>query len=1713
MIRKLINFVVTMAVLIGLLFSSSLATNSQAAEKGPQPSERVLNLDGPSGPNPPSGPDNDTAFAKLDSGLQEMVSQGKAEDVSVTIYASGTIDPSGYLKNWSSRSILEYQVYGGTINTANLLQAGKDAQVQHIEIFRPREAPEPIGEIAKDGTTTNMEDAFAGMQEKLNALMAERGLTSPNRPASTNAPQSPQDWWGAQDVHGGQAANDAGFTGEGVNVAMVDSGVDFGHPDLYGTQAVYAAGHTYAGWPIALDPMSMRTLYYNGYTFSPDDATQYSWYSDTSAWSNVDYQYPITKTNVITTEIYIDGDDISGHWYMVSQDIAKSSKSGRLRYGIHPDFALYINQGQFPGVLLVDTQVAYQYDTVYVDLNGDYWFNGNAKFDVTGDMVHTNDVDKPATKTSPILTWDDVWTTDSAITITASITDPVYIGGWTGDWPRLGPDMLVADTQVMTGTLVWQPDGKPDLSGGMIYFIADGKKPIPGSVVLNYDWDGPDTGMVPENAALVAFMLGTEYAPSGGDHGTGCSTMIVAQGVIDYPAFDGESWQVGQVQFGLAGGNTLQGLAPEASLIAVGNSYASVAGMQGFFDAYTFITVGADGVANTGDEAQVANMSFGDDSIFNDGWNLEARYLTHLSNTYPNLSMAAATGNDGPGYGTIDEPASSAGVIAVGGSTSFGATYLANWGTPSKDYIQDGDVVFFSNRGPSATGGNPDILAIGFINHVAVPVNANYDPDGNTALSVGGGTSYAAPFVAGALADIYQAYKGKWGVWPTSEQARAILMAGADDMNYDVYSQGAGNLRTDTSALIAAGQSGLFTMPSAWDAGNYRGTEYEAFPSVVSGGSASKTFTLYNTGSAAKTAALSDAFYQLKETQVFTVETAGGDEDNVEFGQSIWYNHPDYYVTTAPTLAATEVFTDPTGWIGTEVTYTVHGPDLLVDVPEGADLMRVYFNQEWQDFDEGYSENPDWNDLDYYGINDWDVAVYQWDDLDGNGWFWADPWLDASSWDEAEPDGIANPLYSWIDILQKGSSFSHMTYYFPNFWQPNFAADGESELNLINRTVGSDAVGAYIEVQDPANRGAGTTTNKGLVIGLQHIYDDYEYYGPQTIKVTVEFYQATDWGWVSLNQASMNVPAASSSAPGTATFNATVKVPTGTEAGFYEGAILVDGKVVPVSVNVAPAMDDKYYFTFGTAAEATPYRNGEVFSANQWYGGGYGNGDWRFYNFDLQDTSLFGKNAVLYYHNQWGDCKDMDPDPVVEDWVCTNMPGDLNPYLFAPDPSDQFSALDPATFGPAGTVNVFGGTYPDYGNNFEYDGAWTFNTATDGPDDAACMYPTTSQSNKAWTEGLHELVLQTGEFGGSDASMPFNGEMGFLSLSDTSEVVDSASGTVEVTLISPYEKTTVIGHGMNQAQRFQNITIPQGADVNGEPPSDLFSGFVYDFSLTDTWGVEAYASPSVNGGAISMYLLYDANNDGVFNVWSAQELITWDNWTSSPNIGGPTWGRNGNYRLVVYGNDVDPTDRFNIWLYTYGGSDLSIAEADEDGVIDTTPGVPLTLHISYNLDGMGDWFGEFEAFPADEEMWGCGTWAEIQLMYGVNTTVDVKKSLVLPGDTVTVTITMENLSKEAMYPDLVAPIPEGTFFVPGTLRSSDAIWPDMSYAWYGSGKVYWDDELIPGETVVISYQLRLGKDAVSGTLYTQEAITFYDEISSDSFYAAYGVFLPVINRP
>ena len=152
-------------------------------------------------------------------------------------------------------------------------------------------------------------------------------------------------------IHGAVDAWDRGYNGSGVRVAVADSGIDFAHPDLNGTQAVLDDPNSpYDGWGIMHDPISLVRWQRDGLAYP---AAGNSWWVDTTS---------VDADSDNDSMLDNQGWDIDG---------APLSVSGVYHFGEHSDSRLIQRAGGTVHILVVDTQVAGVYDTILIDIDRD----------------------------------------------------------------------------------------------------------------------------------------------------------------------------------------------------------------------------------------------------------------------------------------------------------------------------------------------------------------------------------------------------------------------------------------------------------------------------------------------------------------------------------------------------------------------------------------------------------------------------------------------------------------------------------------------------------------------------------------------------------------------------------------------------------------------------------------------------------------------------------------------------------------------------------------------------------------------------------------------------------------------------------------------------------------------------------------------------------------------------------------------------------------------------------------------------------------------------------------------------------------------------------------------------------------------------------------------------------------------------------------------
>ena len=681
---------------------------------------------------------------------------------------------------------------------------------------------------------------------------------------------APEGWYGTGSaIHGSQEAWAKGYTGAGVRYMSNDSGADYCHPDLEGTWAyIDDASSPYYGLPQMFDSLSSYYAAFDYFVGTTLIADGLADYADTSATAAGDFSFAPLGAAV-------------GHDYTVPG----TSLSGEYHYGSHPDKALAdvadILSGAFgdgtavsgerAAVLVVDENEAGVYDTVYVDVNYNFDFSDDSPARLTRDFSNQE-----------------------------------------------------------TACLDYDFDGLNDVSGGLVYFIADGETAVP---TLDWYWGVP--GSAYGNGDLVAFHV-QDFTEGGGTHGMGTTSVAVGQGVV-----------IGSVNWG-EDGSPIAGF--QGLVVGPGKDVASTQNGDFYLtpfveDAYVYAGLGYDGISGTGDDVQIVSNSWGYSGTDNDGFDFDSRLIDIVNRSFaPNTALLFSTGNGAAGYGTAAPPSPASG-IGVGASTLFGSIGLFE-SIASADQIVGGDVISWSNRGPGARNVvGADVVATGAFGTGDLSLNGVLW--GAIATDNFGGTSMAAPVAAGNLALMYQAWYERWGEWPTFEQARTLIMNSATNTEHDVWSQGAGMVNADLGTDIAAGLGGIYVSPSEWSTGDYRGTEYGAFAHIMNPGDRdTQSFTVTNMG---------DSRMQVRVTTETHVQIGSDDLSFTSLDQSL-----DHGAFTTPDYAFR---VDPM-------------------IPNGTDLMMVRLTKPYNQFDPN-------EDL-FEPFNNWRVAVQNWTDLDGDGILWDD---------------------------------------------------------------------------------------------------------------------------------------------------------------------------------------------------------------------------------------------------------------------------------------------------------------------------------------------------------------------------------------------------------------------------------------------------------------------------------------------------------------------------------------------------------------------------------------------------------------------------------------------------------------------------------------------------------------------------------------------------
>ena len=589
------------------------------------------------------------------------------------------------------------------------------------------------------------------------------------------------------EIASSKLANDEfGYTGKGVTVAVIDTGVDFSNPDIQ-----HSIARDKKNFPIMLDADGQGIILTNAtfianidkdeiirnYTGDiPDQITSTVYKTKEGIFLNVKQDGDGTILSVYNSFFPQNGpspvfngtlnDDMKiGE---NNRDYIKS-KSGIYHLGVMYQGALSgpLTRLQVVPVLVVDSQESGVYDTIIPDLSTAW--EDFTKFDLPRGEKPNYDFDF----------------TDET---------PIKLGN--------GKEFLIYDHD---------DDGKYDFSAGTVgaqvvdvYGVISEKKSlvdktlkaVNGTLLPPMDSDGEFFGVMTD------FM----------GHGTSSAASITSRGIQEYDIYNNTQ------KF------SIKGVAPDAKIVPVkalwfGDSvYASfwAAGFDNHDNKWKFS--GAPRVDIMSNSWGVSNFPSLNSAPGLDLLSLiQSTLMTphSLDRNYPGVVIVSSAGNSGHGYGTIGLPNAAPFVISVGATTN---NVFVGYG-PFKDQPRFGNttehanhVVDFSSRGPGIIGDpKPELMSIGAHSFTPAQVTKLEKESKKEPFSMFGGTSMAAPIVSGSAAVIIQSLQDNSQDYDPF-RVKNILISSANDIQNDPFTQGSGLVNVDNAVKFIKKENGYFVV-------------------------------------------------------------------------------------------------------------------------------------------------------------------------------------------------------------------------------------------------------------------------------------------------------------------------------------------------------------------------------------------------------------------------------------------------------------------------------------------------------------------------------------------------------------------------------------------------------------------------------------------------------------------------------------------------------------------------------------------------------------------------------------------------------------------------------------------------------------------------------------------------------------------------------------
>ncbi|MFI7064595.1 hypothetical protein ACIBL3_26630 [Kribbella sp. NPDC050124] len=562
-----------------------------------------------------------------------------------------------------------------------------------------------------------------------------------------------------------------------------------------------------------------------------------------------------------------------------------------------------------------------------------------------------------------------------------------------------------------------------------------------------------------------------------------------------------------------------------------------------------------------------------------------------------------------------------------------------------------------------------------------------------------------------------------------------------------------------------------------------------------------------------------------------------------------------------------------------ESTANFNAPDYLIDLTK---KVRQHRDADLMVVKLEYPRSQFDGDNNLTEDQGWRLLTYNWTDVNHDGKLWTDK----------DHNGVVNHT-------DKTTS-SNIDGFLDLDFAKSELQQGEYSRFMYHRA-GANALQSF--VRDPAQRMA-----DGLFLGLQHSARNASI--PVTdFKISIDWYKNSDWKWVSTPKVA-NGP-----------FTASIKVPATAPYGMYSGAVVLtrgsDEMVVPVSVAVAAkATQDASgritgAITFGgddvaKAQQNYTYNNGSVFGANDWTWRAE-SGDWRFFYLDVPKTPAEGTKFLA--NTSW---EDSGPSTDLDTLI---MGRSVNHFQLEPD----------SVFGAPYTLDTVGKSP----NTNVRAGVWRFDTATGGPADVV-----TAPAQ----EGLQAVALHQVSWQGDKFSTPFKVQLGSASVAPSS-VVQTATGNtggfdVKFESSVPLDGLKAAAFGLSQPSTTTEV-------AHQDNPDDPATASVKR-NLTLSHASRLRVSTALDGNDLDLYVVRDANNDGVF---SSSEIVASSAGGTANEAVDLVNPPDGNYQIWVHGYAVAGTPSFTLNVNAIQGNDLTVSGLPTGPV---PAGTQVTLHVDYD---------------------------------------------------------------------------------------------------------------------------------------------------------------------